>query len=513
MNDPCGAAYVPETNEYLLCYQLGATVDSFADAWGCCVSKDLVHWHDLRNAIEPGPGKYDELKVFSGSILSRHEPQGTVLYLYYTSVRHLPISWKREYRVGCESQSLAISRDFGRSWKKVPDNPLLREPVTGSRTTGWRDPFVSVWSSMSKLLGLPATTSYLLLSSGTKDFGPRLVLYKSSQLSHWEEVGPIFSPKAKDSLFGHSDLHYGHNFECGSFFTLDEREYLIFGVEADSKDNDRHAQRWTMWLSGSLVLNDAGMPVFSAVAAGTLDHDILYAVHVTKDAEQQLLQYGWLDEDDNTSQHDQQWAGCIALPRQISTLTLPLAPDLLDKSSWIVDEETKRMTTLSIRPHLNCSLLREGATVHIDDFASIKSECFEFIASFHAPNIDKIIFTFRMSQDGREATQLVIDLVKHAISLDRTRSSVGQGSRLCRSGHFQIFEEALQLRVFCDNSVVEVFANDRFSMSSRIYPSPTSLGMQLTLQGDEQDVAAMQYTTIVYDGLSRAWPHRQEHAG
>jgi beta-fructofuranosidase len=35
--------------------------------------------------------------------------------------------------------------------------------------------------------------------------------------------------------------------------------------------------------------------------------------------------------------------------------------------------------------------------------------------------------------------------------------------------------ETLKLRIFCDNSVLEVFANDRFALSSRIYPDTISV--------------------------------------
>jgi beta-fructofuranosidase len=51
--------------------------------------------------------------------------------------------------------------------------------------------------------------------------------------------------------------------------------------------------------------------------------------------------------------------------------------------------------------------------------------------------------------------------------------------------------EPLILRVFVDRSVVEVFANGRLCLTSRVYPSETSQGVALFAQGGSVDVPAI----------------------
>jgi beta-fructofuranosidase len=70
-NDPCGAVYIPETKEYLFCYQWNpGTTQAENCAWGMAKSKDLITWEDCSPALRDGRS-YDYLGVFSGSIVSR----------------------------------------------------------------------------------------------------------------------------------------------------------------------------------------------------------------------------------------------------------------------------------------------------------------------------------------------------------------------------------------------------------------------------------------------------------
>ena len=65
--------------------------------------------------------------------------------------------------------------------------------------------------------------------------------------------------------------------------------------------------------------------------------------------------------------------------------------------------------------------------------------------------------------------------------------------------------EPLQLRVFIDNSLVEIFANDRFALATYIYPSKSdSTGMEWFAQGGAINIQQLSVKT----NLSRAWPAR-----
>jgi len=90
---------------------------------------------------------------------------------------------------------------------------------------------------------------------------------------------------------------------------------------------------------------------------------------------------------------------------------------------------------------------------------------------------------FRCSPDGAEETRVVYDSANRTLSLDVSDSTVNQdvtaAGLVAQSGPLELRQhEALNLRIYIDRSVVEVFNNGTQSLTKRIYPSrPDSLGL------------------------------------
>jgi beta-fructofuranosidase len=100
----------------------------------------------------------------------------------------------------------------------------------------------------------------------------------------------------------------------------------------------------------------------------------------------------------------------------------------------------------------------------------------------------------RCSVDGQEETRLYYDASLQRLVLDRSRSGAQVTGQ--RSVSIDPTQERLELRVFLDRSSIEVFdENGRFSLSSRLYPKPDSLGVKLLANGSGGRVS-----------ITRAWP-------
>jgi len=100
----------------------------------------------------------------------------------------------------------------------------------------------------------------------------------------------------------------------------------------------------------------------------------------------------------------------------------------------------------------------------------------------------------RCSDDGHEETLLYYDAALQRLVLDRNRSGAQVTGQ--RSVAIDPTQERLNLRVFLDRSSIEVFdENGRFSLSSRLYPQPDSLGVKLLASGSGGRVS-----------IPRAWP-------
>jgi fructan beta-fructosidase len=198
INDPNGLVYYK--GEYHLFFQHNTFGINWGNmTWGHAVSRDLIHWKQLRNAIEP-----DELgTIFSGSaVVDWNNTSGfqtgkeNVLVAFYTSAgKHAPVP--RPF-----TQSLAYSNDRGRTWVKYKNNPVVAHIRAENR-----DPKV-IWHE-------PTERWIMALYLDADDF----LLLSSKDIRNWRPLQEI-------KLTG-SD-------ECPDFFELP--------VDGDPADT-----RWVFW--------------------------------------------------------------------------------------------------------------------------------------------------------------------------------------------------------------------------------------------------------------------------
>jgi beta-fructofuranosidase len=382
-------------------------------------------------------------------------------------------------------------------------------PPKGEATTGWRDPFVSKWEALSTLLGFDASIDYMMIASGERRRGPQLHLYKSDNLLDWKLVSTILAVEAGANISPTSKLKWGMNFECASFFSFGERHYIIVGIE-EGHDSKRHSARYPLWLSGNLVLKN-GKPTFEIKNHGLLDHGISYAAHIFKDSEGRLLQLGWADE--TARQHvlsNQGWAGCLAHPRELYEISKPITSVDGGSDIWNLDESSGQMTTLGIRPAPQISALQRNLEASsLNSFKAIRSTNYSIEAIFrHLSGCERFALNVRQSPNSAEVTKIFFDLGSGHITVDRSHSSLEiLGASSPESGTFQLLpDEDLHVQIFVDNSILEVYANDRFTLTSRIYPSlETSIGGSYDFGGFDERNVEFRY----WEGLKDAWPSRK----
>ncbi|MFH1371743.1 MAG: glycoside hydrolase family 32 protein [Planctomycetota bacterium] len=209
-NDTNGLVYY--NGEYHLFYQHNPYGSKWGNmTWGHAVSKDLVHWTELSDALHP-----DELgTIFSGSaVVDWKNTSGfqtgseKALVCAYTSAGGTNV-WSEGKPF---TQSIAYSNDNGRTWSKYENNPVLGHIVGGNR-----DPKV-IWNDQKNewvmALFLDGTT-YCLLTS--------------PDLKKWKRICDINMPGCS---------------ECPDFFPL-------------AVDGDSTKMKWVFWTaSGKYVLGD-----------------------------------------------------------------------------------------------------------------------------------------------------------------------------------------------------------------------------------------------------------------
>lgn len=342
LNDPCGLGYDPTTGLYHVFFQWNPCGNDWGNiSWGHATSPDLVFWEKSPMPALAPSTLYDRCGVFTGCLQATgvHGDPGS-LTVIYTSVSHLPIHHTLPYIKGCESLSLAVSKNGGKSWERQDCNPILPGPPEHIPVTGWRDPYLTTWAKKSGHSQDSQPQLHGFISGGIKAQNPAVFVYTVDprDIRQWNYIGSLvnvglnFRPSRWSGDFGVS-------WEVASFMNLtnsaaDTRDFIIMGVEgciptgASSHNvkmaRQRRDPRGQMWMSVTSS-EDTSDAITSYRFAGFFDHGCLYAANSFWDPEtSQRIVYGWITEEDlpDGPRHHQGWSGMISLPRVTSLMTI-----------------------------------------------------------------------------------------------------------------------------------------------------------------------------------------------
>lgn len=398
LNDPCAPGYDPINDVYHVGFQWNPKKPEWGDiSWGSALSKDLVFWEtgDFPS-MKPSTKHDGEAGVFTGcwSPVTAVAGQNTA---FYTSARILPIHHTLSYNRGSEAICMATTADVGRTWQRGPSSTVLQGPPPHLQVTGWRDPFVAQWPTLSRVLGKDSDQALFgIVSGGVRNSGPTVFLYSIDRinLTTWNFISVLtIAPTLREAHSSHWEPDYGANWEVVNFLSLPDpddptisHEILIIGVEgrkklhAKTSGRHRHSDfrrdHLQMWVSGTLAKTSAGMQM-QFCSGGALDHGGLYAVNSFRDPKyDRQVAFGWIVEEDlpEEMREIQGWAGLLSLPRVVQLKRMrhvvhALKSDLVSiKSFHVVMEEhrpqneepqTYSITTLCALPDPRINELRQ----------------------------------------------------------------------------------------------------------------------------------------------------------
>ncbi|KAJ9634419.1 putative beta-Fructufuranosidase [Knufia peltigerae] len=518
LNDPCAPGYDPQTGIYSLGFQWNPYDYKWGNmSWGSTVSTDFANWHVSESpAMEPTK-TMDQCGVFTGCMLQKDhitddtseavKGDFTTNIAFYTSAQKLPITFKQPYTRGSEQLHMATSTDNGRSWTRAESNTILSEPPTelGDSVRGWRDPFVAPWKALDRALGRNHSQPglYGIISGSIHGKTPTVFLYELDRkdVCCWKSLGPIndipvnFSPSPWSGDFG-------VNWEVANFVDLVDPDgvaysILIVGVEGvqtrpgDPLRSELVREHKQMWMCGSLEQHGKGVRM-QYNFGGTLDHGCYYASNGFNDpVTGNFVTFGWIFEEDlsPTRVAQQGWSGCLSIPRVISMkslnyVTAALKTNIGDISSIdsLEDNGIHTLKVLGVTPDPRLALLR-NLELHVDItdqvtwFEESMKRHFEFQASFGVTDSSIVGVDIAHDEDFATFTSILFDPAEETVTIDRSRSTtdteINTSPEEAKHTLFSFADgtsETLDLRVFYDVSVLEVFVNDRTAIATRIYP-------------------------------------------
>ncbi len=430
MNDPNGL--IQWKGIYHLFYQHNPHGPGWGDMhWGHAASHDLVHWVHQPIALAPSPGGPDGEGVFSGcAVIAEGVPT-----LIYTGVHP-------------EVQCLATSDDNMIMWSKSSRNPVITGPPEGLDVTGFRDPYV--WREPDGW--------YLALGSGIKGQGGRVLLYRSADLASWQYLHPLFEGNLAET---------GHNWECPSFLPLGDRHLLLISPQPLQQAH--------------YFLGRYEEHRFTPQEHGLLDYGgLYYAPQAFIDEQGRCICFGWLLEGRTQEAYlAAGWAGVQSLPRELF-----LAADGSLRQRPVPELASLRRRHLHTGP---------GPIRGIKPIEGVRGVCLELDVQLEPAQAERTGLVVRRSPDGREGTAILYDAPRQRLVLDtRTASLSPEAQGRLAEAPLTLQGEPLSLRIFVDESVIEVLANERTCLTARVYPSrKDSAGLALVSEGSPAQLLAL----------------------
>ncbi len=389
--------------------------------WGHASSTDLVHWQDHAIALTPTPGGPDQDGCWSGCAVDNN---GTPTFVYTG--------------VNPQTVCLATSTDGLETWQKHRSNPVIQAPPAGVRAHdggNFRDPYV--WRE--------ADAWYMVIGSKRADVGGLVLLYRSPDLVQWEFVRILLGGNEQEN----TRFYEGAMWECPNLLDFGARRALIISAQ-DAQHRLHHAAYFAGVYRNHEFAPDTG----GVLAYG---HSF-YAPQATHLADGRILLFGWLRE-------TRPLEACKAAGWN-GAMSLPLVASMRADGTL---EVTPAAELASLRRE---HLLIEGLDLKPDipQPVALAGDALELLVTFAANDAAEFGLAVCCSPDGAEQTRILVRANLGELSVE----CIGAGPEV-----MQAIETAplalqpgvpLQLHVFVDGSVLEIFTDSGLYLATRIYP-------------------------------------------
>ena len=448
LNDPNGLCFWQGL--WHLFYQAYPPEDT-RQHWGHAVSEDLIHWRDLPYAIYPNP----ERCCFSGATLVEED---RVIAMYHGTV------------VG---NMVAVSSDpLLLNWEKVSGKAVIPAKLADGTTPVYRVFDPCIWKK---------DDMYYSLSGGTLPHGPggkrtrANFLLRSADLANWVYLHPF----VEDDMF----TLVGDDGACPYFWPIGDRHILLFfshmsGGQYLLGDYDTERDKFVVTAGAKNnfgAASPAGVHAPSATPDGKGGVIVIYNM--------------------NPAKPTKGWNQIMTLPRRLTLLSkdeIGIEP-AGDIQSLRYGHQYINSRTLPANEDIVTGITGNAMELEIEiDPKSAPMVELNVLRSAYKREVTRILFFRERGMRNPDSSSGVRDSL---LTIDTSHSSILPDvlSRAPETGAVSIGpDETLKLRVFIDKSVVEVFANGKQCVATRVYPGrEDSVGVSLRSQGQACELKSL----------------------
>ena len=401
MNDPNGMFY--KDGVWHLYFQYNPYGSQWENmTWGHSTSRDLIHWEAQPLAIEA-----DWLgSIFSGSCVTN----GNEVVAFYTSAGHH------------QTQSMAVSKDGGRTFKKYSGNPVL----STSDVPDFRDP-KAFWNEDIKAWNL-------ILAAGQE-----MCIYSSKDLKEWKY----------ESSFGKEYGNHSGVWDCPDLFpityhpspnTTETKWVLLCNINPGGPFGGSATQYFVGQFDGKKFTCES-MPKVTKWLDYGKDHYATVSFYNAPDNRRVVL--AWMSNWQYANQvPTKQFRSANSIPRDLGLFTH--------------GEETY----VSVVPS------KEMMAVRGNKLKKPTETCEVLVDT---KNSTEIV----LSNTKGEQVVMIYDAAKQTFTMDRTKSGDIEFSEAfpCVT-EAPTYGQIKQLRIFIDRCSIEAFdADGKMAMTNLVFPS------------------------------------------
>lgn len=451
MNEPHAPLYYK--GNYHLFFQQNLTGPYWQNIqWGHFISLDMIHWRCVKEALWPGKDSVAPDGVWSGSAIIKED--NTPILVFTAGNFSKPIN---------QAPAIAYPADSNDSelidWK-MGDN-LLFEQLPGQGIAGeFRDPFIFKREGMY----------YILMESGFENRGGMALVYSAKNLeSTWSYRGTLMDTSYEQ--YPYLGLHWelpvllkiknDSGIEKDIFLFLPHGEGAKIDIYYFIGQFDLDSARFVPEHQEPRLI-DFGEGVFTG-PSGFIDpktgRAILFSITQGQRSPADEFAAGWAH------------GGGVPL-------SLYLSPDG-DALRFAPIEEIE-----SLREKVLLDLKSVTFGEVNGSIADIAGDMLEIQLTVKNPTTGKFGIAFRQSPSHDEETLLFVDVDASEIYIDTSKSAKTRQGQHKTGGIFHSEGKFMSLRLLLDRSQVEIFGDDSFMLTSRIYPTLSS-SMNLSLLGNE----------------------------
>lgn len=453
-NECHGMAYAD--GRYHLFFQKNANGPYMARLhWGHISSENLYEWREEKIALAPG-ASYDIKGCWSGCVFSDTQITGGRPNILYTAV---------DYGRASIAQAMPDGNDL-LNWTKSSRNPIIPGRPDGL-SDDFRDPYFF----------RNGDEAYIIVGSSKNGVGTTTLHRYDVASQSWSNNGDLF-------FTGNSASQAGTFWEMPNVTPMGEGQWLFTATPLNTSIGVR-----TLYWTGSIASNGTFQPTsgfyipkgvelisrhgFGMLSPTVFQHDgRTIALGIVPDK---------LPSEDNWNLG---WAHCYSLPRQ-----------------WWLNEQGE----LQQKPCEELAGLRMGGGFSKDAFelsgtqelASVAGRAVELLGVFEVGSTSVGFNIFKNASGCGSITynpstgELIVDFR----TLKRLVNDGGVYDGLYRASLPEFLRRGseLKLNVFVDHSIIDIFINDRWASSIRVFPTDSDAdGVEVFADGGTAKVKSLQ---------------------